>query len=303
MVFRPTGWQHIATLAMVFSAPMSFASDESPREALVEILLATKPDIVERHLPESIRQELGHLDPEARRACDDQLLIGENLRRQGTSLQAPDDGHALLTMETKDSDRKSEVRVREEITGGDKAILDIAVERQDQGMQNLLIWMRFEEGEWRVTELQFLAYHQRILIDDPSFLEQFRRGEQKENEASARRTMAMLYWSLHTYYSTYPEIGFPEDLAVLRNCADDEEQNGEHAGLLETSMASNQFTQEGYKFEYALRRGGPEGSYTIIARPTNYGKTGTRSYYGDETGIIRSTGENNEPSAEDEPLK
>jgi hypothetical protein len=48
--------------------------------------------------------------------------------------------------------------------------------------------------------------------------------------------------------------------------------------------------------------GGKQLGFYVIARPGQYGSTGIRSYYVDETGIIRGTPHNREPNSTDEPI-
>jgi hypothetical protein len=314
-------WPWIAAIAMLCLMATAFALDGTPQQALVEILLATQPEIVEKHLPESIRQELRHLDPDDRRECESQLLIGNAFRQNGTSMKPPDDGHALLVMQAKDSDEKSELRVQRELTGGDTAFLEVVVDHHDRGRQDFLIWMQLEDGEWRVTELQFLRFA--MLIDDAGFLDQFRRTKQKQNEAAAVARLRTLQYALQAYASAYPEVGLPNDLAVLAAPAKDVPQNpavqaseedeeqgserdvqlsSEYAGLVDSSMASNESVERGYRFQYTLRRGGTDGAYIILARPLHFQK-GARSFYTDESGVVRSTDENRDATPEDEPAQ
>jgi hypothetical protein len=46
---------------------------------------------------------------------------------------------------------------------------------------------------------------------------------------------------------------------------------------------------------------GNQSRFYVIARPYRYGDTGVRSYYLDESGIIRATPHNREPNSTDEP--
>src|SRR6266403_538762 len=46
---------------------------------------------------------------------------------------------------------------------------------------------------------------------------------------------------------------------------------------------------------------GRQSGFYVIARPDQYGSSGVRSYYFDETGIIRATPQNREPNSADEP--
>ena len=48
-------------------------------------------------------------------------------------------------------------------------------------------------------------------------------------------------------------------------------------------------------------RSGKQLGFYVIARPNEYGSSGVRSYYADETGIIRATPQNREPNSADEP--
>jgi hypothetical protein len=174
--------------------------------------------------------------------------------------------------------------------------------------------MRLEDGQWRVTELQWLGYPNKFVIDDPGFVEQFRRPEQKQNESSATNVLRRLHNVLATYAATYPEVGLPPDLVVLGSAAASSESSSdndvsdfsaddaEHAGLLENNLAVNQFESNGYVFRYELQVGGLEGAYSISARPAQYGKAATRSFYMNESGEIHNTVENREATAEDEPF-
>lgn len=54
----------------------------------------------------------------------------------------------------------------------------------------------------------------------------------------------------------------------------------------------------GYSFEY--RADGPK--YVILARPNKFDNTGRRSFFTDETGVIRFTGEDRPATAQDKPV-
>lgn len=54
----------------------------------------------------------------------------------------------------------------------------------------------------------------------------------------------------------------------------------------------------GYNFEY--RADGAK--YVIVARPNKFDNTGRRSFYTDESGVMRSTGEDRAATAQDRPV-
>lgn len=299
------------------AAGASDVPDGTPEHAIVEILTASKPEAVEKHLPESVRSALRTLSESDRRACGDKLLVGRELQAGG-KLQVPADGHALLVLQPDEEAEPSELRVERELIGGSDALLKLIITGETQNNGEVLVWMRFEDGDWRITELQWLRSGNQLVLDDPGFVEQFRRPEQKAAEASAVQTLRQLRWALRRYAITYPEAGLPADLAVLGSPEEsvgesldgvegffeaEDPPNADHAGLLTNTMATNQFVQDGYYFRYQLRVGGSDGAYSIIARPTQYGETATRSFYTDETGEVRGTNENREATVRDEPIE
>ena len=57
-----------------------------------------------------------------------------------------------------------------------------------------------------------------------------------------------------------------------------------------TMSAAAQLTVQGYDYQY-LGAAAPAQTYTIMARPTTIRQTGTRSFYVDQTGLIRHCAE------------
>ena len=68
--------------------------------------------------------------------------------------------------------------------------------------------------------------------------------------------------------------------------------------LIASVLASG--TKDGYTFTVSTGTG--NATYTIDARPITYGETGTRSFFADETGVIRYTTEDRPATSEDPPL-
>ena len=75
------------------------------------------------------------------------------------------------------------------------------------------------------------------------------------------------------------------------------------AGLIDSVLASG--VKSGYKITYTP---GPKDAarqiktYTIIARPLEYGKTGKNSYFTDESVVIHQTSEDRPATAKDPPI-
>ena len=111
------------------------------------------------------------------------------------------------------------------------------------------------------------------------------------NEASAMRLLRTIGSAEATYQATNGEGNFGTmlDLAKMR--------------LIDSTLASG--TKNGYRFTVrikSLTRDAP-ASYEAIATPVSYRNTGVRSFYIDETGVIRfSDSRGAEATADDAPL-
>jgi hypothetical protein len=96
-----------------------------------------------------------------------------------------------------------------------------------------------------------------------------------------------------------------EILRALNAYAD--AQGGRYPPALETlgpgvQRAAQQAQSEGYQVEYVpgeSRESGRVSHFALLARPRNYGY---RSFYADESGVLRATGESREATAKDPPI-
>jgi type IV pilus assembly protein PilA len=141
------------------------------------------------------------------------------------------------------------------------------------------------------------------------------RARLAANEASAVGSLRTIEVAAESYDSEY-ENGFPSSLEAL-GLEPGERATCNHAGLLDRSLASGRGI--GYVFTYTPKY--PDGStvpvispkaaakgctsggasgYTVTADPIRRGSTGQRSFYTDQTGIIRYSS-NGEPATADSP--
>ena len=112
------------------------------------------------------------------------------------------------------------------------------------------------------------------------------------NEASAVGSIRTINTSEVTYSSTYPDVGFSGTLAALggspTTCAGT--PTSANACLLDQVLAGG--TKSGYTFTYATAGGSgtstaPYIGYTIVGLPVSTGQSGQRSFYSDQSGVIR----------------
>ena len=123
------------------------------------------------------------------------------------------------------------------------------------------------------------------------------RARQAANEATAVGSLRTIDVAAITYSSTYSN-GFPPSLAAIDG-AGNRSASCDAAQLIDSALASGQ--KDGYEFTYvplgsqvlgdeAKKRGctAPgSSSYEAHADPLTRGTTGERSFYTDQTGVIR----------------
>ena len=90
------------------------------------------------------------------------------------------------------------------------------------------------------------------------------------NEGSAIYSLRTIYSAEATYYSSFDKFGTLEELAA---------QN-----LIDRKLASG--TKNGYNFTVELTNDEVEG-FTVVGVPETYGNTGIRSFFVDESAVIR----------------
>lgn len=116
------------------------------------------------------------------------------------------------------------------------------------------------------------------------------RSRMDTNEATAVGSMRFLVTCAYSYQTSHPDIGFPREVGALGPGGDDcIDQNLVNATGRAIGKASD--TRSGYKFSY-LPTDLDEGVYKgfqITAQPASCGRSGIRTYFSDETGILRFT--------------
>ncbi|MDP9264374.1 MAG: prepilin-type N-terminal cleavage/methylation domain-containing protein [Acidobacteriota bacterium] len=113
------------------------------------------------------------------------------------------------------------------------------------------------------------------------------RARISANESSAVGSIRTINTSEVTYSTNYPQVGFTVTLARLGDggvspCV----AAAANACLIDSVLAVGQ--KSGYKFTLGGGTGSvPEVTYTIIGVPVAVGQTGQRSFFSDQSGVIR----------------
>lgn len=129
------------------------------------------------------------------------------------------------------------------------------------------------------------------------------------NEASATSILRTINTAEVVFAATY-ERGFTEGLNRLGEPSSGQ-STIDNADLLDPVLAGRvqggsnvEITRNGYRFTYTpgSTEFGSIDRYSLTARPLQYGVTGTRSFYTDETAVLRATREDRPADVNDPPI-
>ncbi len=123
-----------------------------------------------------------------------------------------------------------------------------------------------------------------------------------KHQASAGGNLRTINTAESTYADTY-KAGFSPSLAALGPPPGDAQPSASAAGLIDPVLASG--VKTGYRFTYTPGPPDMTGhikTYAVVARPVVYGTTGSMSYFTDQSGVIRMTGEDRPATGKDTPV-
>jgi hypothetical protein len=119
----------------------------------------------------------------------------------------------------------------------------------------------------------------------------------KRNEAAAASLLRMLNTALTKYSRTYPYVGYAATLRALSG-TEGVQPSPEHAFILES--LTDPLVRDGYTFQYNRISG---THYQITASPLEFGKSGGKNFFSDETGAIHFTPEDRPATDRDDLLQ
>ena len=128
------------------------------------------------------------------------------------------------------------------------------------------------------------------------------RSRMAANEASAVGSVRTINTAQVTFATSYPADGFTS-LANLGGTGTTASNTG--ALLIDNILgcAASPCKKSGYQFTSAATGGAPNTSYTTTAVPITVGSTGQRSFFSDQSGVIRYNLSGAAPANTDPPLQ
>lgn len=181
--------------------------------------------------------------------------------------------------------RLGETRLREHL-----AFVPMEIPVSGENPRSITIGLVLEGGNWKLLSMGL------VLLDVPAMAKQWEKADLEASEDSAMANLRMVATALNTYRSAYGKL--PDTLALL-GPAPPNGVSPDAAGLLDTDLTAG--NKGGYTIRYTIipaadnssedNPGKAEG-YSLSSSPTEYGKTGRRSFFLDSSGILRGADKN-----------
>lgn len=318
-----------------FSSVTAFSQSADPVVALKELLSADKIADAARHYPVAVEEVVRPLKGDDKADAAKILLMKEKLGDLAVKLNNASDGTPGEAV-NENEDKVSLTVVHSFVSGVD-ALIVARFDFSGGGGPKKFFSLHFEAGEWRLRSIGIWMEEENFESD--KFMQELLPGGR--NEMAAEETLAALHAALLEYRSTYRSVGLPSSLAPLSGpmvtpappeaidkpnvpegepdtgdeTGDEEESSTaspvpsvvpEHAYLVDPAFMQDPARKDGYLFHYNLIDSGlgrrDSAQYQITATPVEFGKTGKKSYFINQTGVIRFTTENRDANENDEAL-
>ena len=176
--------------------------------------------------------------------------------------------------------RFGETRLRENL-----AFIPMEIPIPGEAPRSITFGLVREGGSWKLLSVGL------ILLDIPSMAKQWEQADLDAREDNAIANLRALAAALETYRRAYGD--WPESLALL-GPAPLGGVSPRAAGLVDADLAAG--SKDGYAIRYSIVPAGGNApaddankaeTFVLAATPTEYGKTGRRSFFLDSTGILR----------------
>lgn len=316
-------------------------SQGTPVSALEELVSSEKITDALRHYPVAVEQEIQGLPESERAEAAEHLVPRQKLATLGYELRKASQPGQWQVFDASGNGRMTFTVLNSFISGVDAMVLlrgdfNARGDGEFSGPASSMnfVFLRFEEGEWRLKSLGDWRVERDFESDE------FAQGltPAGRNEQAAVATLEQLSNALREYRRAYSATGFPANLAALSGPIPEEvdkpsappqedkpegnetESNSdaseleepalsatpEYAHLLEPGFMASPLIREGYVFHYKLLDPGAGqengGAFQITATPLQFGRTGSKGYFIDQTSVVRFTLDNRDANENDQVL-
>lgn len=281
-------WPFVVTV-LAFIGNTMLAQSNTPEDAFQEFATTDQPVLFERHLPAALQQALDQLPAGQKQQILDKFMVSKLVKRGGITVRATEDPRVFEL--ARENHPSAILTLKNSFVDGTDALLLMEI-KDDKSFQVVLVRLQLEDDDWRVE--QFGPWDSRALASDELLQEIL---PVKRNEAAAASLLGMMNNALEKYSRTYPYVGYAPSLRALSG-AEGVRPSPDHAFIL--GSLSEPLIRDGYSFHYSRITG---THYQITASPVEFGKSGGKSFFTDETGIIRCTSEDRPATEADDSLR
>ena len=176
--------------------------------------------------------------------------------------------------------RFGETRVRENL-----AFVPMEIPIPGEDPRSITFGLVREGGNWKLLSLGLM------LLDVPAMAKQWEQSDLAAREDNAIADLRAVAAALETYRRAYGKL--PDSLEAL-GPGQPGGVSPEAAGLVEAELAAG--SKDGYAIRYTITpstehlpqdEANKAETFSLAASPTEYGKTGRRSFFLDSSGVIR----------------
>ncbi|MGC1484335.1 MAG: hypothetical protein WA789_11120 [Candidatus Acidiferrum sp.] len=258
------------------------AAPNGPSAALRDVLTAAcsqSQSDFERFLTVRNKESFTHMTPAARVAFMKRFVL---LNEPGKpSVTANPSGRPIVRCDTPAG--AAEIQIGGADTRDNIAFLPVKLRdaTDTSGADAIQVNMGLvrENGEWKILSLGL------VLLDLPSLEFEWDSAEADKNEQAAIESLKSIAEAVETYRRKY--LRLPDSLSSLGPALHGP-ANAESAGLLDSDLSTGM--KNGYSFRFVIVGAstlGAPAKYELAATPLVYGRTGHRSFFRDETGMLR----------------
>ena len=275
----------LAALAPVLTpAARSQQTAANPEAALTEALSAAcrqDSQAFANSLTAENASAFRALPPAQRTAMMKRFVLLETPGRALLSAGAA--GHGVVRCES--SSYTTEMRFGETRLRENLAFVPMEIPVSGEEPRKITFGLVREGGNWKLLSVGL------ALLDVPAMAKQWEEADLEASEESAIANLRRVATALNTYRNAYGKL--PDTLAPL-GPAPPNGVSPDAAGLLDADLAAGR--KDGYSIRYTAvpaTGSSPEEDaskaegFSLAASPTEYGKTGRRSFYLDSSGVLR----------------
>jgi hypothetical protein len=263
-------------------------SQQTARQALIEMFLGKGPDDFTKHLPEDARRTLIRKGdtPEASwvlRIAE----MGHQLGAQGEHMETFDTGPNIVVTEQGNGHEKLEVSVERDNLMGEAEEIEVSVHYYKDGqlvtlpvVPRITFTLLQNKEVWQLTEVTAAAH---IPLTDPDYLKGLRKQQDESNEGSAQMRVGFIVTAENGYAAKHPERGFACSLAAL---VAPDANAGEEGGGTFFDPGQGQDEWNGYRFTVSGCEGSPASKFRLTAAPLDPDSE-AKTFCADESGKIK----------------